>query len=56
MKKFLIVFVCMVVYVGCVLWVVDGVQLKPDDKAFICALGVVTLALSIIGVNLFEQD
>jgi hypothetical protein len=38
-KRILIILIAFITYIGCVMWISDGITLRPIDKFLICFLG-----------------
>ena len=45
----------MAIYIGCVLWIYDGIKLDPSDKFVICWFGACSLFLSQLIVVIIES-
>ena len=44
----------MAIYIGCVLWIYDGIKLDPSDKFVVCWFGACSLGISQLIVLMTE--
>lgn len=42
-SKIIITALAFIVYIGCVIWICDGIKLQPHDKFLICFIGIVVI-------------
>ena len=54
LKRILISVVVMAIYIGCVLWIYDGIKLDPSDKFVVCWFGAGSLGISQLIVLMTE--
>lgn len=43
LKKIFIIIAMLIIYIGCVIWICDGIVLLPNDKFLICFLGALII-------------
>lgn len=56
LKRIFTAVIVMAIYIGCVLWIYEGIKLDPADKFLICWFGFCSLLLSQLIVFIIESE
>ena len=55
LKRIITAVIVMAIYIGCVMWIYEGIKLEPADKFVICWFGACSLFLSQLIVVIIES-